>query len=425
VNAEFPIFIIIGTRPEGIKMAPVYLALKRAGIPVILVSIMQRDKLLAEVFDLFGIAADYYLDSVNSSQDLFYVTQTVLQKTKDLFRSLNPLLILVQGDTTSSMASSLAAFYLAIPVGHVEAGLRTDDVHNPFPEEMNRRVIGVVANFHFAPTPAAVANILAHGVRRDSVFCTGNTVIDALHIVKEKLSLGGCIIDPQLKKQVKFAQERNMHIALLTLHRHESFEGGVERVFQTVKEAEARNQNILWIYPYYPNPYVVEAIQKIALYDTPNIYLSEQLKYSDMVYALDAADFVLTDSSGIQEEAVSLGKPVLVLREKTERMEGVLAGRAHVVGTDVDKITQGLAWALEESCKKKSHSSHDLYGDGHAAEKIVAFIQSRYDQLNESASVRVVKEQPIYLHAANAMDYWRDEPEIVSMNQDGSKEQGV
>lgn len=425
MKAEFPVVIIIGTRPEGIKMAPVYLALKRAGIPVVLVSTMQRDKLLAEVFDLFGITADYYLDSVNTSSDLFYVTQTVLQKTKDLFRSLNPLLVLVQGDTTSSMASSLAAFYLGIPVGHVEAGLRTDDVHNPFPEEMNRRVIGVVANFHFAPTSAAVANILAHGVRRDSVFCTGNTVIDALHIVKEKLSLGGCTIDPQLKKQVKFAQERNMHIALLTLHRHESFEGGVERVLQTVKEAEASNQEILWIYPYYPNPYVVEAIQKIALYDTPNIYLSEQLKYSDMVYALDAADFVLTDSSGIQEEAVSLGKPVLVLREKTERMEGVLAGRARVVGTDVDKITQGLAWALEESCKKKSHSAHDLYGDGHAAEKIVAFIQSRYDQLNDSASVREVKEKPIYSYAANAMDYWRDEPEIVSMNQDGPKEQGV
>jgi UDP-N-acetylglucosamine 2-epimerase (non-hydrolysing) len=425
VKAEFPVVIIIGTRPEGIKMAPVYLALKRAGITVILVSTMQRDKLLAEVFDLFGIAADYYLDSVNSSQDLFYVTQTVLQKTKDLFRSLNPLLVLVQGDTTSSMASSLAAFYLGIPVGHVEAGLRTDDVHNPFPEEMNRRVIGVVANFHFAPTSAAVANILAHGVRRDSVFCTGNTVIDALHIVKEKLSLGGCVIDPELKKQVKFAQERNMHIALLTLHRHESFEGGVERVLQTVKDSQASNQDILWIYPYYSNPYVVEAIQKIALYDTPNIYLSEQLKYSDMVYALDAADFVLTDSSGIQEEAVSLGKPVLVLREKTERMEGVLAGRARVVGTNVDKIIQGIAWALEESCKKKSHSAHDLYGDGHAAEKIVAFIQSRYDQLNESASVREMKEKPIHVHVANAMDYWRDEPEIVSMNQDGAKEQGV
>lgn len=425
VKAEFPVVIIIGTRPEGIKMAPVYLALQRAGIPVVLISTMQQDKLLAEVFNLFGIAADYYLDNVHSSLDPFYITQTVLQKTKDIFRSLNPLLVLVQGDTTSSMAAALAAFYLGIPVGHVEAGLRTDDVHNPFPEEMNRRVIGVVANFHFAPTPAAVANILAHGMRRDSVFCTGNTVIDALHIVKEKLSLGGCVIDPQLKKQVKFAQERDMHIALLTLHRHESFEGGVERVLQTIKNVESNNQNILWIYPYYPNPYVVEAIQKVAFYDTPHIYLSEPLKYSDMVYALDAADFVLTDSSGIQEEAVSLGKPVLVLREKTERMEGVLAGRAQVVGTDVQKITQGLAWALEESCKKKHHTARDLYGDGHAAEKIVAFIQSRHDQLNESASVRIMREKPIDKHIANTMDYWRDEPEIISLNQDGPKEQGV
>lgn len=425
VKAELPVVIVIGTRPEGIKMAPVYLALKRAGIPVVLVSTMHHDLLLAEVLDLFGIVPDYYLDGITSNQDLFYVTQTVLQKSKELFRTLNPLLVLVQGDTTSSMASSLAAFYLGIPVGHVEAGLRTDDVHNPFPEEMNRRVIGVVANFHFAPTPAAVANILAHGVRRDSVFCTGNTVIDSLHIVKEKLFSGRSLVDPELKKQIKSAQERELLIGLLTLHRHEIFDGGVERVLQTVKNLGAVQKDIFWIYPYYPHVQVVEAIQKIAFYENVSVYLSGQLKYSDMVYALDAADFVLTDSSGIQEEAVSLGKPVLVLREKTERMEGVLAGRAQVVGTDPDKITQGIAWAIQESRKKKSNYGHDLYGDGHAAEKIVAFIQSRYEQLCEQALVRNVTEKPINKPVQSAMDYWRDESESVSINQDGVKEQGA
>jgi len=424
MQAEFPVIIVIGTRPEGIKMAPVYLALRRAGIRTILVSTMQRDQILQEVFDLFGIVPDYDLEIMYPGHDLFYLTQSVLEKTKELFSKLNPLLVLVQGDTTTSMAASLAAFYLGIPVGHVEAGLRTDDVHNPFPEEMNRRVIGVVAQFHFAPTPAAVANILAHGVRRDSVFCTGNTVIDALHIVKEKIITGSIVVAEELKSQIKYAQKHDMYIATLTLHRRESFDGGIERVLQTIKQVAKTNQEILWIYPYFPHSPVVEAIQKIALYDSPNIYLSEPLNYSDMVFALDAADFVLTDSGGIQEEAVSLGKPVLVLRDKTERMEGVLAGRAQVVGTQTEKIKEGIEWALEESRKKRSHFTHDLYGDGHAAEKIVAFIQSRYDQLQESAFVREVKEWATTMPEKNRMDYWIDE-QIVPISQDGQKEQGI
>lgn len=412
MESEFPVVIVIGTRPEGIKMAPVYLALKRAGIPTILVSTMQQDQLLREVFDLFGIAPDYDLQIMHHGQDLFYVTQSVLQKTKELYTALNPLLVIVQGDTTTSMAAALAAFYLGIPVGHVEAGLRTDDLHNPFPEEMNRRVIEIVSNYHFAPTPTAVANILAHGIRRDAVFCTGNTVIDALHIVKEKVLTGQCVVNSELKSQVKYAQEHEMYIGMITLHRRELFDGGIERVLQTIKLAALGNKNILWIYPYHPNQHVVEAIQKVALYDASTIYLSAPLKYSDMVFALDALDFVLTDSGGVQEEAVSLGKPVLVLREKTERMEGVLAGRARVVGTGSEKINAGIDWALEESRKKNNHYTHDIYGDGHAAEKIVAFIQSRYENLHESALLRGVKVDCEY-------------PEAMSMNAIGLKEQGL
>lgn len=391
MQAEFPVVIVIGTRSEGIKMAPVYLALKRAGIPTKLICVMSHDILLREVLELFGITPDYDLQIALPSQDLFYVTQTVLQKTKEIYEAVNPLLVLIQGDTTISMAAGLSAFYLRIPVGHVEAGLHIDDVHNPFPEEMNRKVIGVVSNFHFAPTPAAVANILAHGMRRDAVFCTGNTVIDALHIVKEKVFTAQCGVSNELKAQVKYAQEREMFIGMLAFYRRESFDAGIERVLQTVKHAALMHKEILWIYPYNPNPHVVEAIQKVALYDAPTIYLTEPLRYSDMVFALDAVDFVLTDSGGVQEEAISLGKPVLVLREKTERMEGVLAGRARVVGTQAEKILAGIEWALSESLKKNSHHTHDLYGDGHAAEKIVAFIQSRYEALQEGALVRCVK----------------------------------
>jgi len=182
-----PLVLIIGTRPEGIKMAPVYHALKKAGIPVVVISTMQHDQLLTDVLTIFGIVPDYSLDIMRLGQDLFYITQSVLQKTKHIYADIKPSLVLVQGDTTSSMAAALAAFYLHIPVGHVEAGLRTDDIYAPFPEEMNRRVISVIAKYHFAPTQAAVINAVAHGVRRSQVYCTGNTVVDALHYIKNNI----------------------------------------------------------------------------------------------------------------------------------------------------------------------------------------------------------------------------------------------
>lgn len=385
-----PVVIVIGTRPEGIKMAPVYLALKRAGIPVIICSTLQHDHLLREVFELFDITPDFDLNIMRVGQDLFYITQSVLQKTKELFRDINPLLVLVQGDTTSSMAASLAAFYLGIPVGHVEAGLRTDDIHAPFPEEMNRRVISVVTNFHFAPTPAAVANILAHGVRREQVFCTGNTVIDALYIVKEKLQTKEFLPKKQLKEQIDYAKQEEKEIAILTLHRRESFNGGIERILCTLKKYVQENPDLFIVYPYHPNPQVVQAIEHAGLHEVENIYLCEPVMYKDMVYLLDNARLVLTDSGGIQEEAVPLGKPVLVLREKTERMEGVLAGRAKIVGTDSEKIIEGINWAREQNIFKQ-HYYATLYGDGHSAEKIVAFIQSRYEQLCEAVEKREAK----------------------------------
>ena len=315
---ESPVLLIIGTRPEGIKMAPVYRALKRAGIPTVVCSTMQHNQLLTEVLDLFEITPDISLNIMRSGQDLFYLTQAVLQKTKETFLAVQPSLILVQGDTTSSMAAAMAAFYLGIPIGHVEAGLRTDDIQVPFPEEMNRRLISMISTYHFAPTPAAVANLLAHGIARETIFCTGNTVVDALHSIQEKINTRSVSIRPDIKDRVMLSKQKGRDIVLLTVHRRESFNGPIERILRVVKEWAVEHPDTEWFYPYHPNPQVVKAIRNVGLMDMPNLYLCEPVSYKELVYLLDAATYVLTDSGGIQEEAISLGKPVLVLREKTE-----------------------------------------------------------------------------------------------------------
>lgn len=395
---ESPVLLIVGTRPEGIKMAPVYHALVRAGIPTIVCSTMQHDQLLTEVLDLFDIIPDSALKIMRPKQDLFYLTQAVLQKTKELFLKENPCMVLVQGDTTSSMAAALAAFYLHIPVGHIEAGLRTDDIHTPFPEEMNRRVISMVSKYHFAPTPSAVANLLAHGVHRDQIFCTGNTVVDALYIVREKIASKKIFIREDIKNIIALARNKGHQIGLITLHRRESFNGPLETILKTIKDWIQHHPDTTWFYPYHPNPHVVETIQAVGLADMPNLYLCEPVAYKELVYILDAAHLVLTDSGGIQEEAVSLGKPVLVLREKTERMEGVLAGAARVVGSNPEAIREGLEWA-QNYHHESLNSVSDIYGDGHAAEKIVAFIQSRFDDLQRKPETQTMPE-PITMQPA-------------------------
>ena len=341
---ESSVLLIIGTRPEGIKMAPVYHALKRAGIPTLICSTMQHTHLLAEVFELFDIVPDITLNIMRQGQDLFYLTQAVLQKTKEVFLSVHPSIVVVQGDTTSSMAASLAAFYLGIPVAHVEAGLRTDDVSLPFPEEMNRRVISMIASYHFAPTPAAVANLLVHGVRREKIFCTGNTIVDALHNIRDKIQTQALEVRADIKEKVVQAELDGKQIGLLTLHRRESFNGPIDQMLHTIKTWIADHPETVWFYPFHPNPSVIDAVRNAGFFSISNVYICEPISYKDLVYLLDKATFILTDSGGIQEEAVSLGKPVLVLREKTERMEGVLVGLARVVGCNSQAILEGFAW---------------------------------------------------------------------------------
>ncbi len=389
---ESPVLLIIGTRPEGIKMAPVYHALKRAGIPTLICSTMQHTQLLSEVFELFNIVPDITLNIMRQGQDLFYLTQAVLQKTKEVFLSVHPSLVVVQGDTTSSMAASLAAFYLGIPVAHVEAGLRTDDVALPFPEEMNRRVISMIASYHFAPTPAAVANLLVHGVRREKIFCTGNTIVDALYNIRDKIQTKELEIRFDIKEKVAQAQLDGKEIGLLTIHRRESFNGPIDQMLHTIKTWISDHPETIWFYPFHPNPSVIDAVRNAGLFSISNLYICEPISYKELVYLLDKATYILTDSGGIQEEAVSLGKPVLVLREKTERMEGVLIGLARVVGRNSQAILEGLEWIASYEKSLHGEVTH-VYGDGHASEKIVAFIQAQYEQLLQGPPEITIPQQ--------------------------------
>lgn len=373
-----PILLIVGTRPEGIKMMPVYFALKKAGLPVILCSTMQHDQLLQDVFDLFGVTPDINLQVMRINQDLFYMTQVLLQKIKEVCKHYQPGIVLVQGDTTSAMVSALAAFYLKIPVGHIEAGLRTDDIYAPFPEEMNRRVIAVCASLHFAPTKQACSRLLAEQIQPEAIVYTGNTVVDALYMIKSRIDLGLVAVADSLKAKVALARSTGKKIMVLTMHRRESFDGGIKRVLQTVRTFLQEHEDLVCFYPFHPNPYVVEILQEVGFSDLSNCYVLEPLLYQNLVYLLDNADFILTDSGGIQEEAISLGKPVLILREKTERQEGVQCGLAELVGTDIKMVMNGLNRLYQQRfCAEPLH----IYGDGNAADKIVEILQTRLQKM--------------------------------------------
>ncbi|HJM68763.1 MAG TPA: UDP-N-acetylglucosamine 2-epimerase (non-hydrolyzing) [Candidatus Babeliales bacterium] len=365
------IILIVGTRPEAIKMAPVYFALVRNKIPVKVCATFQHGTLLQEVFDIFGITPDFNLNIMKSGQDIFYLTQQVLEKTKNIFEQEDPALVLVHGDTASAFAAALSAYYLKIPVGHVEAGLRTHDIYSPFPEEFNRQAIGLIARFNFAPTDTAVKALRQYGAQDDTIFCTGNTIVDVLHMMQEKISKKYVDISPAILDIVEQCEFKKQNKVLLTVHRRESFNGGIDRVLETVKEYALEHPESCFIYPYHPNPVVKDAIVRVGLSEVENIYMCEPLPYSDLVYLLLKADLVVTDSGGIQEEAISLGKTVLVAREKSERMEGVHAGIAHLVGTDKKVIRAALDKFIGTTHQEKTN----IYGNGDAAEKIVEIIE--------------------------------------------------
>lgn len=367
-----PVLVVIGTRPEGIKMIPVYNALQSAGIKTVLCSTGQHTDLLEDTFKIFNVAPDINLNIMKPGQDLFYITTTVLDKMKMILKEIAPSLVLVQGDTTSAMAAALAAFYLKIPVGHVEAGLRTGNKYGPFPEEINRKLIGAIATYHFSPTLDAVENLLSENINSEDIFCTGNTVVDALHIIQDKISMDEIPVSAAIAQVIQNVKQNQQKLMLLTAHRRESFNGGLAHIFSAIMKMLEEQPNLFIIYPMHPNPAIKKAFDESGLKKMQNLMVISPLAYSDLVYVLQHCDLIATDSGGIQEEAVSLGIPVVVLRNETDRMEGVHAGIAHLVGTDEEKIINIVTQLL---AKKEKRQQNQLYGNGTASKQIAEIIK--------------------------------------------------
>ncbi|MBY0353165.1 UDP-N-acetylglucosamine 2-epimerase (non-hydrolyzing) [Candidatus Babeliales bacterium] len=390
-----PVVVVVGTRPGAIKSMPVYLALKKAGIPTILCATFQHDSLLQQVFDLFDVKPDIKLNIMKKDQDLFYLTATILEKLKIVFQELNPELVLVHGDTTTAFAAALAAFYFKIPIGHLEAGLRTGNKFSPFPEEINRKFISNVATYHFAPTALNVANLLAEGVAREGIFCTGNVIVDALNAIRERIDSQQIPIDPAIQQKLALCQEKSLKPILLTAHRRESFDGGLVRIFKTVKKFGQQHKDLFIFYPFHPNPNVLAALEASGLKELENIYCCPPLEYKDLIHLIVSVNWVMTDSGGIQEEAISVGKKVLILRDITERIEGVWEGHALLVGTDEALIAQGMANYYTAQPDKMVPTF--IYGDGNACQRIVTIIKTTILQHNDIQKKQTLKNSNVVL----------------------------
>lgn len=329
----------------------------------------QHREMLDQVLTLFDIEPDHDLNIMKPGQDLTDVTCSILKGLRDILATEKPDIVLVHGDTATTLATSLAAYYQQIPVGHVEAGLRTGNLYSPWPEEANRKLTGSLANLHFAPTETSKGNLLGEGVSSDRVIVTGNTVIDALLEVVDKLDR-----DPELQASMRsqFAFLRpNARMVLITGHRRESFGGGFERICEAIAKVARANPEVDLLYPVHLNPNVREPVRRL-LDDLGNVHLIEPTDYLPFVYLMNRASVILTDSGGIQEEAPSLGKPVLVMREATERPEAVAAGTVKLVGTQVDKIVSELTELLTNDEAYRAMSfAHNPYGDGKACQRIL------------------------------------------------------
>jgi UDP-N-acetylglucosamine 2-epimerase (non-hydrolysing) len=372
------ILSIFGTRPEAIKMAPVLQELTRypEKFESRVCVTAQHRQMLDQVLKLFGICPNHDLDIMKPRQDLFAVTAHVLTGLKEVLLAEQPDLVLVQGDTTTTMAASMAAFYLRIPVGHIEAGLRTGNKFAPFPEEINRRISSVTADIHFAPTEKARQNLLAEGISPATIHVTGNTVIDALLTIIDKIEregLGVQISTSLINREPSLASIlfRSQPFILVTGHRRENFGQGFENICRALEKISRRNPNIAIIYPVHLNPNVQEPVRRI-LGNTPNIHLIEPLDYLPFVFLMSRSHLILTDSGGIQEEAPSLGKPVLVMRDTTERPEAVEAGTVCLVGTDEEKILSNVEKLLTDNGVYQGMArATNPYGDGRASARIL------------------------------------------------------
>lgn len=409
--------LVFGTRPEAIKMAPLvkYLQAMSEDFQTIVCVTGQHREMLDQVLHIFGITPDYDLNIMKQGQDLYDITSRVLLGMRDVLKQVQPDVVLVHGDTTTSTAAALAAFYQQIPVGHVEAGLRTGNIYSPWPEEMNRLITGRIATYHFSPTPLAKQNLLRENVDESHILVTGNTVIDALHIVVDRLKNDAALQREQeqvllnagydvkrLMKDERWKMKDNLsstidnniktnrRLVLITGHRRENFGEGFIHMCTAMKDLSEKYPDVDFVYPMHLNPNVRKPIAEVfgeeAICNHPssicnnshaNFFFIEPLQYLEFVYLMEKSTIVLTDSGGIQEEAPGLGKPVLVMRDTTERPEALESGTVHLVGTDYNKIMTEVSTLLDDPIAYDTMSKAvNPYGDGHACERIANFLKN-------------------------------------------------
>ena len=376
------IMLVFGTRPEAIKMAPLVKEFQKhsESFQTIVCVTGQHRQMLDQVLDIFDITPDYDLDIMKQGQDLYDVTSRVLIGMRDVFSQTKPDVVLVHGDTTTSMATALAAFYQQIPVGHIEAGLRTNNIYSPWPEELNRQITGRIAEFDFAPTKLSHDNLIAEGVDESKILITGNTVIDALYWVVDKIGEDRQLNTSLAKKleEVGYDTSRLQNgrkMVLITGHRRENFGEGFIRMCEAFKALTQKYHEVDFVYPMHLNPNVRKPIHQVFgedLSNLGNMFFIEPLEYLSFVFLMEKATIILTDSGGIQEEAPGLGKPVLVMRDTTERPEAVVAGTVKLVGSDYDKIVGEVSALIDdEAYYNKMSQAINPYGDGKSCERIV------------------------------------------------------
>lgn len=371
------VMVVFGTRPEAIKMAPLVKALQAApGLQTVVCVTAQHRQMLDQVLRLFEITPEHDLDVMKPGQDLYDITSNILLGLRPVLAAERPDWVLVHGDTTTTLATTLAAYYARIPVAHIEAGLRTGDKYAPFPEEMNRKITGAVADLHFAPTAASQANLLAEGVPAAAIHVTGNTVIDALLAVVEKLNTSA-ELQAELAERFRFL-DASKKLILVTGHRRENFGEGFQNICHALADVAERHPDVEILYPVHLNPNVRQPVNDIlAARGLSNVHLIEPVDYLPFVYLMNRSDLIITDSGGVQEEAPSLGKPVLVMRETTERPEAVAAGTVKLVGTSRDEIVRQCERLLTDPDAYLAMSrAHNPYGDGQAVARIVKTLQS-------------------------------------------------
>ena len=379
------VMLVFGTRPEAIKMAPLVKEFQKCpeNFQTIVCVIGQHRQMLDQVLDLFEITPDFDLNIMKQGQDLYDVTARVLTGMRDILKEAKPDVVLVHGDTTTSTTAALAAFYQQIPVGHVEAGLRTHNIYSPWPEEMNRQITGRIATYNFAPTLLSKSNLLKENINPDSIVVTGNTVIDALHQVVTKIKKDTSL-STELEKVLKKSGydvsrlRDGRKLVLITGHRRENFGYGFIQMCTAIKDLTRKYPDVDFVYPMHLNPNVRKPIYEVfgeELSSLKNMFFIEPLEYLSFVYLMEKSTIVLTDSGGIQEEAPGLGKPVLVMRDTTERPEALDAGTVKLVGTDYNKIVDEVSILLDNAeIYKKMSMAVNPYGDGLACGRIVNFL---------------------------------------------------